>query len=327
MISVPPLFSTLTVLASYCLQLVSNASILYSRSAASASSSLSISQLSTHRLKRITAMDLQLKNSSLDSARTNDPDLQHSDSSTETTSTSTPAAHNQDSPFLRLPLELRYMIYNYSFDYRHRDWAWYKPCERFDPLLSLFHVSRQTRVEIKALVAESRMCLRAFISFSGMAILTYSVYHISPKIERCGEKIVVPWAWLHFDEKAPHDFRFWKIMLSFTSAQKSVIPVTADIDLKRKAVHLLGTGTLEAGNDGRRRTFDTFKDASGLAVQALEKPLFAAIQAIGRSADSDGFTFQQIRRLVEQAVLPGRKHFESLEKVLGVSLLPGLYGT
>ncbi|KAH0034709.1 hypothetical protein KCU78_g2205, partial [Aureobasidium melanogenum] len=75
MISVPPLFSTLTVGSDFfiiiikcsflsspesiiirCPQLVSNASILSSRSAASASSSLSTSQLSTYRLKRITAM-------------------------------------------------------------------------------------------------------------------------------------------------------------------------------------------------------------------------------------------------------------------------------
>ncbi|CAD0099652.1 unnamed protein product, partial [Aureobasidium mustum] len=68
-------------------------------------------------------MALPLKNSSPDPARTTVSDLQLEGSSTKTASTKMPAARHQDSPFLSLPLELRYMIYDYAFEYRQYDWT------------------------------------------------------------------------------------------------------------------------------------------------------------------------------------------------------------
>ncbi|KAH0382432.1 hypothetical protein KCU92_g6249, partial [Aureobasidium melanogenum] len=264
-------------------------------------------------------MDLQLKNSLLDPACTTDADLQHSDSSTETAFTSTPAAHNQDSPFLSLPLELRYMIYNHAFDCGHLGFICNRARASIDPLICLYQVSQQVRVEVHALIADSKLCLFATIRPDGAKAEPYPVYTISHRTRELGTKIEVPPSWLLFDTFAPHGFRFWKIMLSFASAQRSVIPVIADINLRKRTVRLLhGRG------DYLEHIFEPFQDPSGLAIQALEQPLLAAIQAAGKSADLEGFTFQEIRQLVEQAVLPGRKHFESLDKFLRAPLLRDL---
>lgn len=111
-------------------------------------------------------------------------------------------------------------------------------------------------------------------------------------------------------------------MLSFISAQKPVIPVMADMNLRKRTVRLLRLENMDGRGDYLEYTFEPFRDPSGLAVQALEQPLLAAIQATEKGADMEGFTFQQIRQLVEQAVLPGRKHFESLDKFLRAPLLP-----
>lgn len=287
-------------------------------------------------------MDLQLKNSSLESARTNDPDLQHSDSSTETASTSMPAAQHQgwsirfvsvmiigtnhflDSLFFRLPLELRYIIYNYAFDCRHVGFTFQKSRASIDPLICLCQVSQQVRIEVQALVADSKLCLSAFIRSDGAAARPYLAYTMSHGTRDLSTKIVAPASWLWFDQDAPHGFNFWNIMLSFTSAKKTSNPVIADINLRKRTVRLLGLVKAERRGDCLDHIFEPFQDPSGLAVQALEQPLIAAIQAAGKSVDLEGFTFQEIRQLVKHAVLPGREHFESLDKFLEAPLLPNV---
>ncbi|KAH0371599.1 hypothetical protein KCU65_g1786, partial [Aureobasidium melanogenum] len=199
-------------------------------------------------------MDLQLKNSSLEPARTAHPDLQHSDSSTETASTSMPAAHHQDSPFFRLPLELRYMIY--------KDF---------------------------------------------------------------GTEIALLDSWVLFSDTAPHEFKFWKIMLSIGSIQEVAGRVIVDIDLRRKTIRLLGKGryksAAQSGFDGYEYIYEPLDNPSRLLARAFEEPFATAIQAAGKDPDSDGFTFDEIRQLVNQVVLPGREHFESLDKSLKAPLL------
>lgn len=111
-------------------------------------------------------------------------------------------------------------------------------------------------------------------------------------------------------------------MLSSMSARKLSSPVTADINLRRRTVHLLVLEKTERRGAYLEHIFEPLEDPSGISAQALEKPLTAAVQAAGKRADSDGFTFNEIRTLVEQAVLPGRKHFEKLEKLLEAPLLP-----
>lgn len=266
-------------------------------------------------------MGRQLKNSSLASTRTTDPDLQYSDSSTETASTSMPAAHHQDSPFFRLPLELRYIIYNYAFDYRHHDSLWYQPQENFDPLLSLFHTSQQSRIDVQALVVHSRILTSASIRHDGLGMWPFDVYSVCDRVREQGTEVVMARSWLWFDEDAPFEFKFWKIMLTFTTPFSSFRPVTADIDLRRRTISLLETKHASSADENIEDIFEPLKDPSGLSVQALEKPLMAAIQAAGKSADSDGFTFDEIRKLVKQIALPGRGHFEKLDRLLGAPLL------
>ncbi|KAH0151478.1 hypothetical protein KCU67_g10247, partial [Aureobasidium melanogenum] len=304
MISVPPLFSTLTRSISFIFAFDLSALHLSSQ---------------THH-----SHDLQLKNSSLESARTNDPDLQHSDSSTETASTSMPAAQHQDSLFFRLPLELRYIIYNYAFDCRHVGFTFQKSRASIDPLICLCQVSQQVRIEVQALVADSKLCLSASIRSDGAAARPYLAYTMSHGTRDLSTKIVAPASWLWFDQDAPHGFNFWNIMLSFTSAKKTLNPVIADINLRKRTVRLLGLVKAERRGDCLDHIFKPFRDPSGLAVQALEQPLIAAIQAAGKSVDLEGFTFQEIRQLVKHAVLPGREHFERLDKFLKAPLLPNV---
>ncbi|KAH0354368.1 hypothetical protein KCU81_g1395, partial [Aureobasidium melanogenum] len=267
-------------------------------------------------------MDRQLKDSSLDSTRITDPDLQYIDSLTETASTSMPAAHHQDSPFFRLPLELRYMVYNYAFDCRHLGFTFQQARESIDPLICLYHVSPQVRVEVQAFVANTKLCFLASIMPDGAKARPYLVYTMSHRIKELGTKIEVPASWLWFDDFAPHEFKFWNIILSFSSACKPSNPVIADINLRKGTVRLLRLEKAETRGDCLEHIFEPFQDPSGLAVEALEQPLLAAVQAARKSADLEGFTFREIRRLVEQAVLPGREHFESLEKFLTAPLLP-----
>lgn len=110
-------------------------------------------------------------------------------------------------------------------------------------------------------------------------------------------------------------------MLSFLSATKPLVLVVAEINLKTRTVRLWGVEKVKCGHDYLDKILEPFPDPSGLAAKTLEQPLLTAIQAAGNSVDSRGFTFNEIRQLVQQAVLPGQEHLRMLDKLLKAPLL------
>ncbi|KAK6008308.1 hypothetical protein QM012_000211 [Aureobasidium pullulans] len=251
-------------------------------------------------------MDRQLKHSPLDSVHITDRDLHPKNSSTETAFTSTAAAQHQDSPFFRLPLELRYMIYNALLDPQGNNYIIVEPPNAVEALFLLSRLSRQIRAETQTLVANTRICVLAGLTKQLVArpyttLLKTSDSSGTTKLQ----------TWSEFNIEAPREPKFWKIVLSLIdrSGQTRFI---ADIDFRERTVRVLGPGDeVDCPLYTHNWLFPkSTEESSRILVQNFERYATNTTKILVERKGFLGLTFIDIHPLLRSLKTPWPAHIQ-----------------
>ncbi|KAG9841143.1 hypothetical protein KCU98_g9126, partial [Aureobasidium melanogenum] len=245
-------------------------------------------------------MDLQLKNSSLDPARTVHTELQLKDSSTETASTSMPATHHQDSPFLRLPLELRYMIYNILLDPQGNTYIIVEPPNAVEALFLLSGISRQIRAEVQTLVANTRICILAGLTKQLVARPYTTLLKTSD-----GSKTTNLQMWTDFNVNVPREPKFWKIVLSLINGTGQTRFI-ADIDLRERTVRVWGPNDeVDCPLLSHSWLFSkSTEEPSRIVAQNFKRYVTHAVKTLVERRGFVGLTFRDIRPFLQDLRIP-----------------------
>jgi hypothetical protein len=235
-----------------------------------------------------------------------------------TASTSIPAIHQQgwrirlfftflfgidkfiDSAFLRLPLELRFMIYNEFINPESKNFILVEPPKAITALFWLSRISRQIRTEVHALVADTRICIRAGLTEKS-GVRPYTTL----RARSTGKETRRLQDWTAFNINAPREPKFWRVILSLTNTSGRVRFI-ADIDLRSKTVRVLGPSDdvdcevfcdnwLSSKSEG---------EPSRAMSQNFKKYVINAVQMLVERKSFAGLTLRDIRPLLRDIKIP-----------------------
>lgn len=264
-------------------------------------------------------MTLQPDDLSSDTAAIADGNLHTDSSSRNIASTCIPAMHQQgwrirlfftflfgidksiDSAFLRLPLELRLMIYNHTVDFNHLiPWRLtFIPDDQSEDLKAiaqLSSMSRQVHYEMPTLLA-NKLCVVEMNLTRGRDVLPCRALLKYPKAYEQGSG-----EWKDLDLDAPRNFKFRRVVFLAVTPK---FPGTfiAIINFKKRVVIRLCAFRAKAVSNHSTNPLLPPKKGEGLspeATQTSEESLNRSIQAVAEQEGFDGFTFGNMHLLLHK---------------------------
>ncbi|KAH0288185.1 hypothetical protein M436DRAFT_82767 [Aureobasidium namibiae CBS 147.97] len=250
-------------------------------------------------------MDLQPESLSPDTAAIADANLDTNGTLTEVTPTSIPAAYQQNSSFLRLPLELRFMIYDHALDYEPGLPLGYLPIdypETLEAVAQLSGISRQIRDEVHAWVAD-QICIIHLSTAQGRRLLP-----LSASSKYFTAFMEGPVEWEDFYLRAPRDIKFWKSSMFFFAWSSGL--VSFEIDFRRREVFVEGRkvdmsryGPYRSSFYGPSQSSINAEDLSHKALQTSVNSLTKSMQTVVDQAGFDGFTLEDMHSLLRDLKL------------------------
>ena len=205
-----------------------------------------------------------------------------------------------DSSFLRLPLELRFMIYDHALDYEPGLPFGYLPIdypESLEAVTQLSGISRQIRGEVYAWVAD-QTCIIHLSTTKGRRLLP-----LSASSKYFTAFMEGPVEWENFYLGAPRDIKFWQSSM-FVFAWGSGL-ISFEIDFRRREVFVEGRkvdmsryGPYRSSLYGPSQSPLNDEDLSPKALQTSENSLTKSMQTVVDQAEFDGFTLEDVHSLL-----------------------------
>jgi len=256
-------------------------------------------------------MNLQPENLSPDTTNIADAKIHANGSLSEVISTSMPAVHQQglytptplrlvsyidtliDSVFFRLPLELRFMIYDYAMNFDPQTdvmrFSVDHP-ETRKAVVLLIAISCQIRQEVHVQLAKKN-CHVPIVMGKDRKMLPYTALRKYPTALKKGSS-----EWKDFNLDAPRNFKFSKLFLILRIKSSGTIAALFDHRIENVTVVGAKVGTKHAVT-----TLASIQESEKLSPEALGstgESLIKAVEVVVKQDGFDGFTLGDMHLLL-----------------------------